>query len=112
MHELSGFGWGGEGNCPPAPPRSATPGMVLNNHLSSVAEEEGLIADEQGGFRKRRGCRDQVLTVLLGQMEIVKKANGMMVAFIDFSKAYDKVDNRKLWSCLEGLGINGKFLHF
>ena len=31
--------------------------MVLNNRLSSVAEEEGLIADEQRGFRKRRGCR-------------------------------------------------------
>ena len=66
----------------------------LNNRLSSVAEEEGLVADEQGGFRKRRGCKDQVLTlVLLGQMELVKKANGMMVVFIDFSKAYDKVDN-------------------
>ena len=73
--------------------------MVLNNRLSSVAEEEGLIADEQGGFRKRRGCRDQVLTLVLLRQ-------------IDFSKAYDKVDRRKLWSCLEGLGINGKFLHF
>ena len=79
--------------------------MVLNNCLLSVAEEEGLIADEQGGFRKRRGCRDQVLTlVLLGQMEMVKKTNGMMVAFIDFSKACDKVDRRKLWSCLKGWG--------
>ena len=68
--------------------------MVLNNRLSSVAKEEGLVADEQGGFRKWRGCKDQVLTlVLLGQMEMVKKANEMMVAFIDFSKAYDKVDN-------------------
>ena len=78
--------------------------MVLNNRLSSVAEEKGLIADEQGGFRKQRGCRDQVLkVVLLGQMEMVKKANGMLVAFIDFSKAYAEVDRGKLWSCLEGL---------
>ena len=44
--------------------------MVLNNCLSSVAEAEGLIADDQGGFRKQRGCRDQVLTlVLLGQID-------------------------------------------
>ena len=35
--------------------------MVLNNCLSIVAEEEGLIADEQGGFMKQRGCNDQVL---------------------------------------------------
>ena len=48
--------------------------MILNNRLSGVAEEEGLIADEQGGFRKQRGCRDQVMSlVLLGQMEMLKK---------------------------------------
>ena len=39
--------------------------MVLNNRLSGVAEEEGLIAEEQGGFRKQRGCRDQVLSLVL-----------------------------------------------
>ena len=36
----------------------------------------------------------------------------MLVAFIDVSKAYDKVDWEKLWSCLERMGINDKFLHF
>ena len=87
--------------------------MILNNRLSGVAEEEGLIADEQGGFRKQRGCRDQVLSlVLLGQMEMLKKSQGMMIAFIDFSKAYDKVDRDKLWKCLEKLGVNSKFLWF
>ena len=76
--------------------------MVLNNRLLGVAEEEGLIAEEQGGFWKQRECRDQVLSlVLLGQMEMLKKLNGMMVVFIDFSKAYDKVDRDKLWGCLE-----------
>ena len=29
--------------------------MLLNARLSSVAEEEGLVAEEQGGFRKQRG---------------------------------------------------------
>ena len=41
---------------------------VLENRLLSVVEEKGFIAEEQGGFRKGRGCRDQVLSlVLLGQ---------------------------------------------
>jgi hypothetical protein len=62
--------------------------MLLNTRLSSVAEEEGLIAEEQGGLRKQRGCREQVLSlVLLGQMEMIKKEGGMLVAFIDFTKA-------------------------
>ena len=87
--------------------------MILNAWLSDVAEENGLIAEEQGGFRKQRGCRDLVLMlVLLGQTEMAKAAKGMMVAFIDFTKAYDKVDRVKLWGCLEQLGINDRFLSF
>ena len=86
---------------------------VLNNRLSSLAEEEGLIADEQAGFRKHMGCRDQLLTlVLLGQLEIAKNPEGMLVAFLDFSKAYDKVDRKKLWTRLHDMGINGSFLKF
>ena len=35
-----------------------------------VVEERKSLAEEQGGFRKGRGCRDQVLTLmLLGQMK-------------------------------------------
>ena len=50
-------------------------------------EEEGLIAEEQGRFRKQRGCREQVLTlVLLEHTEMAKAAKGMLVAFIDFTK--------------------------
>ena len=86
---------------------------VLNNRLSSLAEAEGLIADKQAGFRKNMGCRDQLLTlVLLGQLEISKNPQGMMVAFLDFSKAYDRVDREKLWTCLQDLGIIGTFLKF
>ena len=87
--------------------------MVLNGRLSVVAEEEGLIAEEQGGFRKMRGCRDQVLSlVLLGQREMLKKSGGLMTAFIDFSKAYDRIDRGKLWKCLESMGVSEKFLSF
>ena len=36
----------------------------------------------------------------------------MMVAFIDFTKAYDEVDGGKVWGCLEQLDINDRFLRF
>ena len=62
-----------------------------------MAEEKGLIVEEQGGFRKKRWCRDQLLSlVLLGQTEMVRKPAGMLVAFIDFAKAYDKVNLREV----------------
>ena len=59
----------------------------LEQILSIVADEGGLIAEEQGGFHKRRGCREQLLSLLLlGQTEMVSKPAGMLVAFIDFAR--------------------------
>ena len=65
---------------------------VVHRRLLHVVEEKQLVADEQGGFRKGRGCRDQLMTlVLLGQMKAVT-GRGMFASFIDFRKAYDRVD--------------------
>ena len=59
--------------------------------------ETNLVAEEQGGFRRGRGCRDQLLTLmLLGQIKVMSK-RGMFAAFINFKKAYDRVDREKLW---------------
>ena len=70
------------------------------------------MAEEQGGFRKERGCRDQLLTlVLLDQVKAVAK-RGMLAGFIDFKKAYDRVDRGKLWGCLEKMGIRGRVTAF
>ena len=61
----------------------------MENRLSSMAEEKGLIAEEWGGFCKERGYRDQLLSlVLLGQTEMVRKPAGLLLACIDFAKAY------------------------
>ena len=36
----------------------------------------------------------------------------MFVSFIDFKKAYDRVDQGKLWGCLKEMGIGGWALAF
>ena len=57
--------------------------------MVEVVEEKGLVAEEQGGFRRGRGCRDQVLTLmLLGQIK-ARSRRGMFATLIDFRKAYD-----------------------
>ena len=73
-------------------------------------EEKKLVAEELGGFRKGRGSRDQLMT-LLGQLKAAS-GKGMFVSFIDFMKAYDRVDRGKLWGCLKGMGIGGQALVF
>ena len=87
--------------------------MVLNKHLTTFLEAESILVDEQGGFRSGRSCSDQILSLLLiGQSMLAKKTSGMLSAFIDFKKAYDRVNRKKLWGCLEGYGVNGRFLSF
>ena len=37
---------------------------------------------------------------------------GMFAAFIDFRKAYDRVDRAKVWQCLGGMGFSGRVTDF
>ena len=85
---------------------------VVHSRLLHMVEEKQLVAEEQGGFRKGRGCRDQLITlVLLGQMKAVT-GRGMFASFIDFRKPYDRVDRGKLWGYLKRKGIGGRALPF
>jgi hypothetical protein len=82
--------------------------LILNERLPVVvAEENRLLADEQGGFRKGRGCAKIIVSlVLMAQTQMALRSEGMMTAFIDFQKAYDRVDRQKSWSCLWQNGVN------
>ena len=72
---------------------------MVHRRLVHMVEEKQLVAEEQGGFRKGRGCRDELMTlVLLGQLKACAvSGKGMLFSFIDFKKAYNRVDQGKLW---------------
>ena len=59
----------------------------------------------QAGFRKGRGTRDQIANICW----IIKKARefqkNIYFCFIDYAKAFDCVDHKKLWKILEEMGI-------
>ena len=75
-----------------------------------MVEEYNLVVEEQGGFRRGGGCRDQIVSlILLGQTKVALQ-DGFLAAFIDFSKTYDRVCSEKLRECLKGYGVRGKFL--
>jgi len=57
------------------------------------------------GFRKGRGTRDQIASILWiteNAREFKKKIN---FCFMDYTKAFDCVDHNKLWKILKEMGI-------
>ena len=55
------------------------------------------------GFRKGRGTRDQIAKIRW----IIKKAREFQknICFVDYAKAFDRVDHNKLWKILKEMGI-------
>ena len=69
--------------------------MIVKERLALVVEEKKLLAEEQGGCRKGRGCRDQIFTLMLvGQVQMTMRKSGTMAAFIDLKTAYETVDRK------------------
>ena len=63
------------------------------------------LPDVQAGFRKGRGTRGQIANIRW----IIKKARELQkniyFCFIDYAKAFDRVDHKKLWKILKEMGI-------
>ena len=63
------------------------------------------VPDDQAGFRKGRGTRDQIANIHW----IIEKARefqkNIFFCFTDHSKVFDCVDHNKLWEILKEMGI-------
>ena len=63
------------------------------------------LLDIQAGFRRGRGTRDQIANFCW----IIKKARefqkNIYFCFIDYAKAFDCVDNNRLWKILKEMEI-------
>ena len=84
--------------------------LCLSIRLDAWAEKNGLRARGQAGFREGRSTMDN--TFILRHLTESAEARGkpLYTAFIDFSKAYDRIDRALLWQVLEGCGMHGETL--
>ena len=59
--------------------------------LSKALENNGILNDTQKGFRPQRGTADAILMInsIIGKYK--KKKKPLHMAFVDLTKAYDKV---------------------
>ena len=77
---------------------------IFQARLQQFVNQE--LPDVQAMFRKGRGTRDQIANICW----IIKKAReyqkNIYFCFIDYAKAFDCVDQNKLWKILKEMGIS------
>ena len=59
------------------------------------------LPDVQAGFRKARAPRDQIANVHWIMEKARKFQKNIYFCFIDYTKAFDCVDHKKLWKILK-----------
>ena len=61
--------------------------------------------DVQADFRKGRGTRDQIANIHWIMEKAREFQKNIYFCFIDYAKAFDCVDHKKLWKILQEMGI-------
>ena len=63
------------------------------------------LPDFQAGFREGRGTRDQIANIRWIMEQARKFQKNIYFCFIDYVKAFDCVDQNKLWKILQEMRI-------
>lgn len=84
---------------------------ILNSRLLKWSEENCIISDAQFGFKPGYGTTDCifVLNHIINKTLSLKKK--LYCCFIDYQKAFDKIEHANLWQKLTQSGITGKLLN-
>ena len=77
---------------------------ILQARLQQYVNRE--LPDVQAGFRKGKGTRDQIANIRWIMEKAKEVQKNIYFCFIDYAKAFDYVDHKKLWKILREMGID------
>ena len=81
---------------------------IMRNNIVNFLEEHQLFNNSQHGFRSGRSCLSQLLLHYDKIITLMEEGKNVDVIYLDFSKAFDKVDFKIVLKKLNSLGIKGK----
>ena len=82
-------------------------GRILINRIRD--KTENVIMEVQSGFRRGRGCTDQIFVRQISK-KYLEKDKDVYFAFLGLEKVYDRVDSDAMWNVLRFYGIGGKLV--
>ena len=83
---------------------------VVRDFIVDHLEKNDLLDPNQHGFRKGRSCLTQLLKHYDSILQNYNSGAETDVLYLDFAKAFDKVDHNLLIAKLQIYGIQGKLL--
>ena len=83
---------------------------IIYSHIFSHLDLHSILCNEQHGFRQHWSCETQLLSTIHDFAKNLDERLQTDVIFLDFSKAFDKVDHTYLIHKLNFYGIRGELL--
>ena len=85
---------------------------VVRQRIVDHLEDNNLITNSQHGFRKGRSCLSQLLIHVDDILQNLLEGNDTDAIYVDYAKAFDKVDHELLLAKVQSYGIQGKVLEW
>ncbi len=83
-------------------------GRILYERMMKITDKS--VGDEQVGFRRGRGCVDQIFAMNMLVEQYLEKDRKLFAAFMYLEEAYDRVDRKGPWDTLRVYGVRGQLL--
>lgn len=81
---------------------------IVRKQIVAFMENNNMFNPTQHGFRSGRSCLSQLLCHYDNVMKLLEEGYNVDVVYLDFSKAFDKLDFSILLEKLKRLGIDGR----
>ena len=83
---------------------------VLRNHLTNYMDENSLFNPNQHGFRKGHSCLSELLDHYDNILDFLNNNMNVDVIYLDFAKAFDKVNYGVVLQKIKCLGVDDETL--
>jgi endonuclease/exonuclease/phosphatase family metal-dependent hydrolase len=83
---------------------------IITSRLTEWAASNGILPEEQAGFRKKRGCDEQIFNLNAAIQIGTRRKAKVYALFIDFKRAFPSIPHDKLWEKLHSQGVSPKII--